>query len=286
MAGTKRLKIAIVGSGRLGRACVGNALAAHDLELVGVVSRRAPAALPAPFGQVPVAAHPRELPQADATLLCVPPAVATDLACDLLQQRARLVECAALEGNARAAHYDAIADAALRHRVAAVVGAGWDPGVLPLLRHAFEFLVPDGRTEVRDRPGTSLHHTEAARLVPGVVDALATESRDADGTLRRYVYVQLARGANPASVREAFDADPLFAGEETQVFPVDDIGALEQASHGIVLERLGTARGGTHQNLLLEARFDPAIFAARAMLDAARRLAALRPGAHRYSLWP
>ncbi|RPH60427.1 MAG: hypothetical protein EHM83_14455 [Burkholderiales bacterium] len=157
--------------------------------------------------------------------------------------------------------------------------------MLPLMRHAFELLIPDGRTEARDRPGTRLHHAEAARLAPGVVDALATETRDAGGALRRYVYVQLARGASAESVRDAFERDPLFAGEETQVFPVDDIGALEQASHGIVLERLGTARGGAHQTLLLEARFDPAIFAARAMLDAARRLGSLRPGAHRYALW-
>lgn len=282
----RRLRIAVVGFGRLGRACVAGVAGSHDLELAGVVSRRAPAALPAPFARVPAAAHLRELPRPEATLLCVPPGVATGVACELLQQRAPLVECAALEGNALAAHYEAIGDAAQRHRVAAVVGAGWDPGVLPLLRRTFELLIPDGRTVLRDRPGTSLHHAEAARLVPGVADALATEVRDADGALRRYVYVELARGASIEAVREAFARDPLFAGEQTEVYPVDGIGSLEQAAHGAVLERLGAGHGGAHQNLLLEARFDPASFAARAMLDAARRLGSLRPGAHRYSLWP
>lgn len=282
----KRLRLAIVGFGRLGRACAEAALHAPDLGLVGVVVRDAAVALPAPFARVPVATHLRDLPRPEATLSCVPVGVAPGVAAELLQQGAALVECAALEGHALAAHHEAIGEAALRHRVPAIVGAGWDPGVLPLVRRAFEMLVPEGRTELRDRPGASLHHTEAARMVPGVADALATEARDASGTLRRYVYVELSRGAAIEPVREAFARDPLFAGEETLVFPVDSVASLEQAGHGIVLERLGTARGGAHQNLLLEARFEASTFAARVMLDAARRLASLRPGAHRYSLWP
>jgi diaminopimelate dehydrogenase len=76
----------------------------------------------------------------------------------------------------------------------------------------------------------------------------------------------------------------LFAGEETLVFPVDSVLKLEQEGHGILLERRGTARSGAHQNLLLEGRFDVPTFAARVMLDAARRLPSLEADAHRYSL--
>ena len=46
----------------------------------------------------------------------------------------------------------------------------------------------------------------------------------------------------------------------------------------------GTARSGTHRNLLLEARFDIASFAARVMLDAARGLEHLQPGTRLHSL--
>jgi diaminopimelate dehydrogenase len=284
----KRLKIAIVGFGRLGRACAENVRERDDLELVGVVVRSGEMPLADPFGRLPVARHPRDLPQRpQAALLCVPPLDAAGVGCELLQQRMPVVECAELEGQARRAHYDAIGEAAHRHRVAAVVGAGWNPGLLPLLRGAFEWLVPDGRTEERDRPaGASLHHTEAARLVPGVRDALATEQRDASGALARYVYVELAQGAKLTAVADAFRRDALFAGEATQVFEVDSVAALEHASNGVVLERLGTARSGTHQNLLLEARFDIASFAARVMLDAARGLEDLQPGLHRYALRP
>ena len=44
------------------------------------------------------------------------------------------------------------------------------------------------------------------------------------------------------------------------------------------------AEAGAHPSLLREARFDVPTFAARGMLDAARRVSQLRPRAHRYSL--
>ena len=281
-----RLRLAILGFGRLGRACAHAVQNNAELELAGIVRRPgAPAKLPAPFGQVEVAAHLRDLGRVDAALLCVSSDAAGAVAHDVLQMRASLVECAILEGSALEAHYGAIARAAAHHRVRAMVGAGWNPGMLPLLKRAFEVLVPSGHTAVTARPGVSLHHTEAAANIPGVEDALATETRDAEGRRTRYVYAQLAQGVDPARVRAALEADPLFAGEQTLLFPVESVGALEGAGHGIFLERRGTAESGAHQNILLEARFDVPTFAARVMVEAAQRLPALKPGAHRYSLW-
>jgi diaminopimelate dehydrogenase len=280
-----RQRVAIVGFGRLGRACAEAIRETADLELAGIVRRAGSVSrLPAPLEHVAVATHLRDLGRADAALLCVPPPVATDAARGILQLRMPLVECAMLDGRAREAHYEALRDAAHHHRVAAIVGAGWDPGMLPLLRRAFDLLIPNGRTVVTARPGVSLHHTEAAQNTPGIRAALATESRGADGRLTRYVYAELANGADAAAVQAALAADPLFAGEETLLFPVESIAALEEEGHGCLLERRGTARSGAHQNLLLEARFDVATFAARVMLDAARRLWRLAPRAHRYSL--
>ncbi|HTO48096.1 MAG TPA: hypothetical protein VML91_10675 [Burkholderiales bacterium] len=281
-----RLRVAVLGFGRLGRACVHAVRDAADLELVGVVRRSAAAAtLPSPFRQVPIATHLRDLGRADGALLCVPAEGAAAMARDVLQMHVPLVECALLEGIALEAHYAAIARAAANHRVPAVVGAGWNPGMLPLLRRAFEVLIPRGHTAATTRPGVSLHHTEVAANVPGVDDALATEHRDAHGRLTRYVYAQLRKGVDPALVRAELEADPLFAGQQTLLFPVESVAALAEEGHGILLERRGTAESGAHQNLLLEARFDVPTFAARVMIDAARRLPVLGPGAHRYSLW-
>jgi diaminopimelate dehydrogenase len=280
---TRRRAIAIVGLGRLGAACLETIRESSDLAAAGVVRR--PESGPAPHG-VPTVNHVRDLGHVDAALVCVPATLVAGAARELLQARIPVVECAMLEDRSLEAHYAGIGDAARNHRTAAVLGAGWNPGVLPLLRHAFEMLIPEGHTAVSDRPGVSLHHAEAVRGVRGVRDALVAEQPDAEGRLKRYVYAELAKGTDAAAVQAALAADPLFAGEETLLFPVESVAAMEAEGRGVLLERRGTGRSGAHQNLLLEARFDLYAFAARVMVDAARRLERLGPGAHRYALWP
>lgn len=284
-----RQRLAIVGFGRLGTACahaVRELAEVASIELAGVVRRPASTGkLPAPFAAVAVATHLRDLGRVDAALLCVPPTEATASAREILQMRVPLVECAMLEGPAASAHYAAIGDATRNYRATAVVGAGWNPGLFPLLQRAFEMLVPNGATSITKRPGVSLHHTEAVRNIDGVSDALTTEYRDVEGRLTRYVYAELGKGVDPAQVQAALDADPLFAGERTLLFPVASIARLEEEGHGVLLERRGTGHPGAHHNLLFEARFDVETFAARVMLDAARHLPELKHGMHRYALW-
>jgi diaminopimelate dehydrogenase len=152
--------------------------------------------------------------------------------------------------------------------------------MLPLWRGWLAALLPKGRTNARLRPAASLHHTLAARGVPGVRDALCTELHASGGSLQRYVYVELEPGADLERASACLRADPLFLDEETLVFPVESVAALEDEGHGIVLERWGEAAGTPHQRLLLEARFDPVAFTAQVMVAAARALPDLAPGAH------
>lgn len=241
-------------------------------------------ALPHPFGHVTAAGHVRELGNVDAALVCVPAGEVQGIGCELLQQRLPIVECARLEGGALKAHYQGLGDAARNHRVAAIVGAGWDPGVLPLTRRLFEVLIPRGHTQAGAHPGMSLHHSAVVERMPGVRAALVCERRSAGDRRQRYVYVQPEQSASIGEVERAIAGDPLYAGEETLVFPVADLAALEAAGSGVVLERRGSGEAGVHQSLLLEARFDVVSFAAQVMLDAARKLPQLAPGAHPYWL--
>jgi len=163
-----------------------------------------------------------------------------------------------------------------------VVGAGWDPGVLTLLRRLFAILVPRGQTIVASHPGASLHHDAAVEGIGGVREALSGETRGADGLRHRYVYLRLDEGADAERIRRSIVGDPLFAGEDTQVFEMPDLSALE-SREGLVLERRASADAGGHASLALDARFDVAVFAAQVMLDGARALRDLPPGAHRYA---
>ena len=122
-----------------------------------------------------------------------------------------------------------------------------------------------------------------AKSVRGVKDAMCTEVRAADGRLQRYVYVELEEGARVDRVAEAIRADPLFLGEETQVFPVESLATLEQEGRGVVLDRRGSSERLSRPRFVLEGRFDEAAMTAEIMLAAVRALPDLEPGA--YSLF-
>ena len=282
-------RVAIIGLGRLGRACAEALIDDSELALAGVVVHPGqcsslPAALPGRLHSFPSVAHISELEGVGAALVCVPANAVLGVARELLQARIAVVECASFEGHALKAHHAALNEVAENHRVAAVVGAGWDPGVLPLLRNAFEMLIPRGQTVFHRHPGLSLHHTAALEGVQGVKGVLTATYPGEHGVLQHYVYVELSVGVSLAQVQATITADPLFAGEPVQVFEVANLSEMEAGEGlGVVLERRGSGRHGPHQSLMLEARFDAIDFAARVMLDGARSLRTLHRGAHPYA---
>lgn len=283
----KRLQVAVVGLGKLGRACALALLDSGELALAGMVVQRplSREALPGRLQRFPVVTHVRDLPPPDVALVCVRTDAVAQVARELLQARIPVVECASLEGQALAAHYALFDDMTRTYRAPAIVGAGWDPGLLPAFRRAFEVLIPRGRDTLERHPGVRLHPSAAVDHLPGIKGALVGEYRGEGGVQQRYVYVELHKGVDFERVRAAIVADPLFAGEVTQVFAVDKLEDVEgEAGQGVVLERLAVASAGIHASLMLEARFDATAFAAQVMLDAARQLPLLKHGAHRYAL--
>jgi len=289
----KPLNLAVVGFGRVGRICAEALLESKDLVLAAVVRRQDSLAqsLPESFRKIPVVAHVAQVQTVQAALLCVPMPQVLDAAHECLQHGIPIVESSVLHGEAFQAHRDEMHRLAIRHKVPAIVGAGWDPGALSLFRSLFALLAPEGYTETSHRVGVSLHHTAMARQIAGVKEALCTEQRATDGRRQRYVYVELEQGVDAERVSAAIRADPLFLGDETLVFPVEHIAALEQEERGVLLERRGAPARLGHQQLLLEARFDESLLTAQMMLAAARSLPQLKPGAHSFldlrlsSLW-
>lgn len=278
----KPLRLAVIGLGRLGRACAEVILDAEDLALAGVVRRPASLALPLPnsLPNVTAVSHFTELDGVDAAIVCVPTEHALEAIVKLLQHRIPIVECATVHGDAFRTRKADIERMAKRHRVAAVLGAGWDPGALSLFRALFALLTPKGHTETTDRPGHSLHHGLAVKAMPGVKDALCAEFPAGNGKIQRYVYVELREGADFEQVSQAIRSDPLFLDEESLVFPVESVALLEDAGCGVVMERRGESGRTGHQFLMLEARFDITALTSEIMVATARALPRLRPGAY------
>jgi len=276
------IRLGVVGFGRVGKACAEALIESKDLVLAAIVRRldSLAQAVPDAFSKIPLVSHAAQIQQVDGALLCVPMAQVLDTAHDCLQHGIPIIESSVLHGEAFHAHREAIHRLAVRYDVPAIVGAGWDPGALSLARSLFALLAPEGEIETRHRVAASLHHTAMARQVVGVKAALCTEQVAADGTRQRYVYVELEKGVDADRVAAAIRADPLFLGEETLVFPVESVAALEQEGRGIVLERRSAPGRSGYQRFLLEARFDESILTAHMMVAAARALRGLEPGAY------
>ncbi len=177
------IRIGVVGFGKVGRACAELLLASKDVALAAIVRRLDSLAQPLPegFSKIPVVSHTAQVHQMDAALLCVPIEQVRAAAHDCLQHGLPIIECALLHGEAFQAHREAIDRFATRFDVPAIVGAGWDPGALSLMRSLFGLLAPEGESEMRHRVAASLHHTAMARRVAGVKDALCTEQSAANG---------------------------------------------------------------------------------------------------------
>lgn len=283
MPPVKPLRLAVVGFGRVGQVCAELISLSHDLSLAAIVRRAASAGggkLPETLRSIPVTTHIGQARDVDAALLCVPTNAVMETAYQILQHGIPIVDCATLHGGALHAHKNAIHKVAFHHRAPAIVGAGWDPGALSVFRSWFALLTPGGATETRHHTGISLHHTTMARSVVGVKDALCAEVRATDGRLQRYVYVELEKGADANTITQAIRADPLFLGEDTQVFPVESLAELEQEGRGVVLDRRGPPGRLGHHHLLLEARLDDIVLTAQVMVAAARALPQLESGAY------
>jgi diaminopimelate dehydrogenase len=264
------IRLAIVGFGTLGKACARLAAADPRLQVAGFVRRaeQAGTPLPAPFHAMKAVAHVSELGQTDVALVCVPASAVMGVAHDLIQRKIPMVECAALHGTAFDDQAEDIRRLASHHRVAAVVGAGWDPGALSLVRGLFAALIPKGHTEFEEHAGIHTHHTTLEQSIPGVKRAMSTEVRTSDGKLQRYVYVEPEAGADLKSIEAHIRGDATSLGVETFVFPLDEASAPEDEERGVLLRRHG-ASAGSRQFLLFEARISEATLAAQMMLAAA-----------------
>jgi diaminopimelate dehydrogenase len=282
MLSTKPLRLAVVGFGRVGQICAELISLSHDLSLAAIVRRAANAGekLPETARSIPVTTHIGQAGDVDAALLCVPTNAIIETAYQILQHGVPIVDCATLHGESLHAHKSAIHKVAFHHRAPAIVGAGWDPGALSVFRSWFALLTPGGATETRHHTGISLRHTTMARSVVGVKDALCAEARATDGRVQRYVYVEIEEGADADKITQAIRADPLFLGEDTQVFLVESLAELEQEGRGVVIDRRGPPGRLGHHHLLLEARLDDTVLTAQVMVAAARALPQLDPGAY------
>ena len=223
-----KTKIAIIGYGNIGKAVEQAVLAADDMQLAGIYHHN----------------DNLDALDADVAALCTPTREVPAYAEKLLRKGVSTVDSFDIHGQI----FDLrkrLAPIAKEQQAVSIIAAGWDPGSDSMVRALLLALAPKGITYTNFGPGRSMGHTVAAKAIPGVKDALSMTIPLGTGIHRRMVYIELADGADFATVEKLLLQDDYFAHDETHVIPVPSIDALNNVAHGVHLTRSGVS-GDTH----------------------------------------
>ena len=257
------MKVAILGYGNIGRAAEQAILAAPDMELAGIFH------------------HNDNLDdiQADAVLLCTPTREVEPFAKALLQRGICTVDSFDIHNQIYPLR-QSLMPMAQTNKAVSVISAGWDPGSDSVVRTLMESLAPKGLTYTNFGPGRSMGHSVCVRSKKGVKDALSMTIPVGEGIHRRMVYVELEEGASLEEVTKEIKADPYFSSDETHVFQVESVDALNDVGHGVNLVRKGVS-GQTHNQLFeFNMKINNPALTSQVLVNAARATMRQQPGAY------
>lgn len=281
------INVAVVGFGNVGRCVIDTVLTEPDMKLAGiievpeivnrqcVISDKDPMAL----RNIPVVSDIRELSSIDVAVLSCPSRIVPATATKVLSLGVRTVDSFDIHHEIPALRRT-LGEVARAHNTVSIVAAGWDPGVDSVVRGWFQAMAPRGITHTNYGPGLSMGHSVAVKAISGVRDGISITVPAGMGIHRRMVYVQLAPGAAFEEVEAAIKKDPYFVKDRTYVFEVDDVAALKDMGHGVLMERNGVS-GVTHnQSMRFQLKVNNPALTAQVMVSAARAATKQQPGCY------
>lgn len=271
----KQIRAAVVGYGNIGRFALQALEAAPDFEIAGIVRRQVTdEALP-----YPVVTDIRELGKVDVAILATPTRSVEAYAKEYLALGIHTVDSFDIHTQITSLRRS-LDEPARAHGAVSIIAAGWDPGTDSVVRTLLEAMAPKGLTYTNFGPGMSMGHTVAVKAIDGVKRALSMTIPTGTGIHRRMVYIELAGGADYATVAAAIKADPYFAHDETHVIEVPSVDALLDMGHGVNLTRKGVS--GETQNQLFEfnMRINNPALTGQILVAAARAAMRQQPGCY------
>ena len=269
----------MVGYGNIGKSAVEALEAAQDMEIVGIVRRAGREGCPREIEGYTIVKDIKELENVDVAILATPTRSVQEYALECLKLGINTVDSFDIHG--------LIVDlrrtldkAAKENGAVSVVAAGWDPGSDSVVRTLMESLAPKGLTYTNFGPGRSMGHSVCVRSKKGVKDALSMTIPVGEGIHRRMVYVELEEGASLEEVTKEIKADPYFSNDETHVFQVESVDALNDVGHGVNLVRKGVS-GQTHNQLFeFNMKNNKPALTSLVLVNAARATMRQQPGAY------
>ncbi len=278
----QRIQVAVMGCGHIGSYACKAVELAKDMELVGIVENGCDVErIRCAFPGIPVVQHVDMLPEKpDVMVLGVPTRIVCEVAPQLLAHEIHTVDAFDLHGEPFMNLRAELGPIARQHGVAAIMGAGVDPGVSTIVRTLFEMWAPTGLTYVTYGPGMSMGHTVAAKSYPGVADALSVTRPGDPGCHKRDLYLVIQNGYAFDEVKSRVLADSYFCHDDVRVFQVEDVAPLMDMGHAIHVSRKGGASGVDNQLLDFTTTFHNPASTAQVMVSCARAVTRIAPGAY------
>lgn len=266
----RKIKVAIVGYGNLGRGVELALQQNPDFELKAIFSRRSAAEVKANTNTpvVHISCLEQYHDKLDVVILCG--GSATDLPKQGPEIVAQFNMVDSFDTHAKIPDYFAKMDQiARKHGKTGLISAGWDPGLFSLFRLLAESVLPDGQNYTFWGKGVSQGHSDAIRRIPGVKNAiqytipiattieLVRSGVNPDLSPRekhvRVCYVVPKPGADLAQIERAIKEMPnYFADYDTTVHFISEAEFETEHSgmpHGGFVIRTGKTGFQTKQRL-------------------------------------
>ncbi|MDO5536621.1 MAG: diaminopimelate dehydrogenase [Desulfovibrionaceae bacterium] len=268
---------AVLGLGNIGRCVIRSLEQAPDFTCVGVV-RRATSIGTTTYDLRGVPDFPsfddllNNVERPDVVIMGLPSRLSPHAAAELLSRGFNTVDSFDIHDRIVEV-VGTLENKAEKGRAVAVTAAGWDPGTDSIMRTMFEAMAPVGTTFTNFGRGRSMGHSAACRSLPGIADATAITIPLGGGRHSRHVFVVLEKGCTQEQAYETIKADPYFAHDPLNVTVVRDSKELEMvadASHGVLMERVGASGAANNQHLTMEMRIDNPALTAQILVASAR----------------
>ena len=275
----KKIRVAVVGYGNIGRYAVEALETASDMEIAGIVRRKGAADKPDELAEYEVVSDISELKDVDVAILATPTRSCEEYARQILPLGINTVD--SFDIHTGIVDYRRALDAINKEtNTVSVIAAGWDPGSDSIVRSLMQSLAPKGLSYTNFGPGMSMGHSVCVRSKEGVRNALSMTIPLGEGIHRRMVYVELEDGAKLEEVTAAIKADPYFASDETHVFAVESVDDVRDMGHGVNLVRKGVSGKTQNQRLEFNMSINNPALTGQVLVNVARASMRQQPGCY------
>lgn len=236
----KKISVAIVGWGNVGRGCKRAIEECSDMVLAGVVRR------PATVGNEEVelqntivVSDIRRLKDVDVALLCIPSREVPSRIKEYQEMGLCTVDSYDEHEHIVSVRNDAEINGKIKKTVS-IIGAGWDPGTDSAIRAIMKLVSITGHTTTTfggSTGGRSMGHTVLVKNIDGVKNAVALTLANGRGKHKRKVYMEVMPDADVAQIENTIKNDPYFKNDPVEIEVVKSINKYNTLHHAGSIER-------------------------------------------------